>query len=405
MTLNVTASLRVAKGDFNDEYDRYSSSLLAMCMILLLAVFVLFLSFGRWFSALTDLDPDLLFPLIGFSFASFVIHFMNTKLRFQYKYIIISLVTIVANVSSVLLSIWFILRVFPERAFYGKILGQVIPYIAISILLLVLLLKSGRPSFKSGYIKYALSFSIPLIPHNLSAIVNNHFDRILINKFLGFSDAGIYSFAYNVGTIVAVIFFALNKAWEPWFFETYKKKSYSRLLERSKDFVSVFSLLYSLALLFVPEITRILAEGSYLEGLRIVPIIFAAYYIQFLYTFELFIEFSNKKSSFTSIGTMLSAVVNIVLNLIFIPIFGYVGAAITTVISFFLLFFYHYWFTHKKLESSIYTPGFYLSAFARVISVTALYYLAINSFLFRLAIAMFLTASFFLKQRKRIARA
>jgi O-antigen/teichoic acid export membrane protein len=56
-------------------------------------------------------------------------------------------------------------------------------------------------------------------------------------------------------------------------------------------------------------------------------------------------EFFYRKTGLISLGTLLSAIINITLNIIFVPKFGYIAAAITTTISYLFLFIFHYLIT------------------------------------------------------------
>lgn len=402
ISLNVTSSLRVAKNDFKNDFDGYASSMICLSLVLLIAVLLLVITFIDFFSKLTDFEHILVYLLIVNSYTSFVLNFINTKLRFEYKYIAVSIITILTKVFSVILGIFFILKVFTEKGYFGKILGQVIPLFIVGIIFIFFILRKGKLKFNLKYLKYALGFSIPLIPHNLSHIINNQFDRIMINKFLGFSEAGIYSFSYNVGMIVIVIFFALNKAWEPWFFEKYNKKEIDTILEKSKILRNLFFLLYSLMLLFLPELVKILADKSYWEGLFIIPIIFASYYLQFLYTFELFIEFGNKKTLFVSVGTLMSAAINVFLNILFIPRFGYVAAAYTTLISYLSLFVFHYLFTHFLIKASFYPFRFHLNALLKLMIITILYYLISDYLMIRFSLSFVLILLTYITIKKQM---
>ena len=64
----------------------------------------------------------------------------------------------------------------------------------------------------------------------------------------------------------------------------------------------------------------------------------------FLYSLFSSIEFYYKKNKFISFATITGALLNIILNLIFIPIFGYVAAAYTTLIGYIIMVIMHYVF-------------------------------------------------------------
>jgi len=68
-----------------------------------------------------------------------------------------------------------------------------------------------------------------------------------------------------------------------------------------------------------------------------------------MFTFETNTEYYFKKTHYIYIGTMMAAALNVVLNIIFIPRYGYVAAAITTDISYLFLFVFHFLITKYKM--------------------------------------------------------
>lgn len=107
----------------------------------------------------------------------------------------------------------------------------------------------------------------------------------------------------------------------------------------SEKYRDIFTLVYAAVLFISTEIIRIMANESYCDGLTIIPFIFMEYYFNFMFTFETNTDYHYKKTKYISIGTTIAAIVNVILNLIFIPIYGYFAAAIPTVVSF-LYFLY-----------------------------------------------------------------
>jgi len=103
--------------------------------------------------------------------------------------------------------------------------------------------------------------------------------------------------------------------------------------KEQENFRDLFTVAYIVILFLSPEIIKIVADKRYWIGLSVVPYIFMAYYFNLMYSFEVNVEFYVKKTHLIPIGTILSAALNVILNIIFIPKYGYVAAAITTVIS------------------------------------------------------------------------
>lgn len=85
---------------------------------------------------------------------------------------------------------------------------------------------------------------------------------------------------------------------------------------------------------------------------------------QYIYTHYVNIELHLKKTGYVSGGTIAAAVLNIVLNAIFIPKFGFVAAAYTTLASYFALMIIHFVITRKVLHIKLYNDLFLFGALA-----------------------------------------
>ncbi|MED4206631.1 lipopolysaccharide biosynthesis protein, partial [Neobacillus mesonae] len=246
------------------------------------------------------------------------------------------------------------------------------------------LLKRGKTLVNFKFWKFGLVFGIPLVFHNLGLIVNTQFDRIAINNYLGSSETGIYSFAYQVGMIVQVLFISIDQAWNPWFLEKYDNGEYSKIRKRAKIMRNIFTVLYTSVLMISPELVKLMADKSYWEGLYLVPWIFMGYYFVFLYALEVNVEYASKRTGMIATGTIISALINIVLNMIFVPIYGYMAAAVTTLISYVVLFIFHYVITSRIIKSKVYGIKFYLQSIIFVLFITGFFLIFQDSFLLRI---------------------
>ena len=114
-------------------------------------------------------------------------------------------------------------------------------------------------------------------------------------------------------------------------------------------------------IMIAPEILYILGGEEYMQAVYVIPPVMIGYIAQMLYTLYVNIEYYNRKQKQIMAGTLIAAAINIILNLIFIPIFGYIAAAYTTLVGYIVLLFVHYAFVrHMKLES-IYDMKFNIS--------------------------------------------
>ena len=385
-SLDVVASIQRGKFDFKDNYNQFVSSVLFLGTISFIIFSLLILAFQSFFSKMLDLEPILLYVLLINAFFAFVQNLVLAKFRVEYNYKKISLIQIANSLIGVILSIILITRFFTNTKYLGRILGSSLPVIISGFILLLYIFTQGKEIINKIYWKYALIISVPLILHNLAGIINAQFDRIFINKYIGSSEAGIYSFAYNVGMIIDVLWASTNQAWVPWFYERMDANNYSAIRKRAKNFRDFFTLAYILILFVSPEIIKVMADKRYWDGLVIVPYIFMAYYFNLMYSFEVNVEFYTRKTHLISIGTILGAVINVVLNIVLIPKYGYVIAAVTTVISNFFMFVFHFIIVNYLLRIRIFGIRFHLVSLSYVVIATTVFMVFQNYLLMRISV-------------------
>ena len=97
-----------------------------------------------------------------------------------------------------------------------------------------------------------------------------------------------------------------------------------------------------------PELIRIFATEEYYEAIWVMPPVAASVYFMFLYPLFANVEFYYEKTKFVMVASCIGAASNIILNYIFIKLFGYIAAGYTTLACYILFAFAHYWF-HKKI--------------------------------------------------------
>ena len=154
-------------------------------------------------------------------------------------------------------------------------------------------------------------------------------------------------------------------------------------------------LIYSIELMLVsPELVKILGAKSYWDSVyAVIPLITGGYFA-FLYTLPAGIEYFFEKTSFIMIGTVCSAVVNIFLNFIFIPKYGYISAAYCTLVTYLLYFVFHYFLARKLIGNYIFSNKFILAAIVVILVANFIVVGTVNLIVIRwvCAIAIFMIA-------------
>lgn len=288
--------------------------------------------------------------------------------RFEYKYKATAIVTVALAIISPLMGVISI-YLFPSNKVFARILGARNVFLVGYILVLFYLIYKARGKIRTSYWKYALKFNLPLIPHYLSLHILNHMDRIMIASIVDNAAAGIYSAAYSGAAVVKIFWQSINASLIPWTYEKCEKKDYKRLADLTKVLIAGYGMICIAFMFLAPEIMRILAPSSYHEGIYVIPSVIAGVFFSSVYYIFANVVYYFKKPKYVMIASVLSAGINVILNAIFIPVYGYLAAGYTTMASYVLQAFVDYWAMKKIVNDSIYDMKFMVALSLAVIIV------------------------------------
>lgn len=319
-----------------------SLSLLSSSIWLVLAVV-----FRKQLATLMDL-PEIVvvFMFIGFVFYEPYNIWIIYK-RYQFDYVRPVIMSVVVSILTPLISVVAIM-VTPGNQGVARIISYVcINTVMPGLIMYISNYKKDHTFYDKELWKYALTFNVPLLIHYLSETLLNQTDRIMINAYLGTSEAGIYSVAYSAASLFTIFSSALNTAFVPWTYQKLKEKEY-RAIERMGYIVLIFlAVILSVMIMFAPEIIYVLAGSKYTGAVYLIPTLSASVFFGYMYQLFSRVELYFEKKSYTVISTVTAAVVNIILNALWIPKFGFTAAGYSTLISHILFCVMHYFFFRK----------------------------------------------------------
>lgn len=358
VTLNLGyGSFQTAMSKYEKDRDRYIASVQGISLLLLIVFLGIYLPFRSLWNSLLEMPTYLVLVLVLELVTQSAFLFWSTKKRFEYKYKSVVALTLLVSALSPILA--YILVVNVEEKGHARIIGYASVNIILGLFFVVFNFYKGKNLFVKEYWKYALSFNIPLIPYYLSQVVFNQSDRIMISKYCGTDKAGIYSVAYSLAIILNFVLNAINNSYVPWLYEKIKEKNY----KENKQVACLISILMAVLLLGViwitPEFIYIMAGKEYYEAIWVVAPV--AISILLLFYSQLFINvmFYYEQKALLVWASLGAAVVNIILNVIFIPMFGFIAAGYTTLVSYILFAAANYWGLYiaskdKKVVAELY---------------------------------------------------
>ncbi|MDQ3537068.1 MAG: oligosaccharide flippase family protein, partial [Bacteroidota bacterium] len=200
-------------------------------------------------------------------------------------------------------------------------------------------------SLNTSVLKPMLKYSYPLMFMGLAGMVNEVIDRILLKFILpeeiypeltNQEVIGIYSACYKLSMFMTLAIQAFRYAADPFFFGKAQDKNAPDLFAKvMKYFIIVCSLIFLVVSINLDLVGLLLRDPSYRQGLMIVPVLLMAnLFLGIYYNQSIWFKLTDK----THLGTLLSftgAAITIAANVILIPIWGYMGSAVATLICYF----------------------------------------------------------------------
>lgn len=193
-------------------------------------------------------------------------------------------------------------------------------------------------------------YSLPLSVMSVFAWVTNYFDRFAIEHYLEISEVGIYSASYGVGTKFATVIIPIFlAAITPIVYGQYSLKEKKLVIEKyAKNYMILAFVVVFIVYAAYPFIGLHLLSEQYEAGFHIIPSINLGYFLlTYSYIFES-LFYSESKTNYILYLNILAALINIILNVVLIPIYGTDGAMIATVLSFAVKLIAVFW-VYKKL--------------------------------------------------------
>ena len=346
--LTIFITLNLAYGSFsramvkfeNDRYG-YVAAVQNITVVLAGIFLLLYLPLQNFWNPLLELPTPLVLLMVVEIVLQCALLCWYGQRRFEYKYKSVVVLTLAVSVTSPILAYTLVSNA-TEKG-YARILGYALVIILAGLCCFIYTCIRGKGGTKKEYWKYALCFNIPLIPYYLSQVIFNQSDQIMISHLQGTDKAGMYSVAYTLATILTFVLNAVNGSYVPWLYNKIKENKGKENQPMANGIALLMAFLLLAVIALAPEIITIMAGNAYRDAIWVVPPV--AMSILLLFYAQLFInvEFYYEEKQLLVWGSIAAALLNIVLNWLLIPIFGFVAAGYTTLASYIVFAGWNYY--------------------------------------------------------------
>jgi len=251
---------------------------------------------------------------------------------------------------------WLIANFYNPEIGVGYVFISNLIAVCVKFLLLLPEIFKARYGFELSLLKKMFVYALPLLIFGLAGIVNETIDRIMLKRILfethglkeTMSQIGIYGACYKISIIITLFIQAFRYAAEPFFFsqenEKNAKETYSKVMTY---FVIVCATIFLGVMLFMDVIKYFIPNEEYWIGLKVVPILlFANIALGIYYNQSIWYKLSGKTKFGAYIG-IFGAAITILLNYIWIPLYGYMGSAWATLICYASMMFLSFILSRK----------------------------------------------------------
>lgn len=336
---------------YESERNEFSSSLQGLTLTLIVFWTIIYFAFRSFWNGIFNLTTVQMLLMLLIMWTSSVFTFWSTRERVDFKYRKLVIVTLIVSLAKPILGI--ILVKTSDDKVTARILAIALVELFVYSGFFITQMRRGKRFFDKNYWLHAISFNVPLIPHYLSTVILSSADRIMIERMVGESEAGIYSLAYSISMIMTMFNTALMQTMEPWMFKKINDKKIEDIAKIAYPAFLIVAFVNIALMALAPEAVAIFAPKTYYDAIYVIPPVAMSVFFMFSFTFFAVFEFYYKKTKLISIATSAGAFLNIILNYIFIKLYGYQAAGYTTLFCYIVYAVFHCAFMIKICNSEL----------------------------------------------------
>ena len=340
--VNLMSSLQIVFVKRKEDIGSYITSGLFMNLTIAVAVSVLLFIFRESLFSITGIPIQFIYLTAIYASYNNVVEVLLSYWRMEDKAINFGLFRIARTLTE--LSIAVILITAYDFQFEGSIHAISISYGLGALVALIIMFRKGliHLSVRFDHIKHLLLFGLPLIPHVLSSVAIMYTDKLMLSAMINIEANGIFSVGFMVGQVIGLIQNSFNQAWVPWVFNVLKKndeKDKSKIVKYTYYYFVGILLLTLVLWVFTPLIYSIIGK-AFASSITLVFWISLGFAFNGMYKMVSVYFFYLEKTKQLAIISFTSAIINVLLNLWLIPMYGILGAALSTMTAMFTQFLF-----------------------------------------------------------------
>ncbi len=212
----------------------------------------------------------------------------------------------------------------------GRLLGSICTFI---IGFILIILKTVKFKYDLAALKRSMSYGIPLVISGIGYLIFTFSDRYMLNWLTDSVETGKYSFGLKIANFIYLILIqSIGISYLPNVFKYESSDDNKRFYIKMLNYYCYSLTVIILTFLFFYKLilSTMINDSQYWQGLVIVPVLSLNFLINGMNYFLNVGIYLQNKTKYYIIATVTAALVNISLNLILIPEYGFIGPAIAS---------------------------------------------------------------------------
>jgi O-antigen/teichoic acid export membrane protein len=201
----------------------------------------------------------------------------------------------------------------------------------ITLIMLIPYIFDIKPVFERAIWLRMINYSFPLLIAGLSGSINDALDKVILRRIIGektgLETVGEYGAGYKIAVLMALFIQMFRFAAEPFFFERARhknaKETYAFVM---KYFIIIMLIVYLAINLYISGFQLIIGK-DFREAIKVVPIVSMAYLFYGIYINHSIWYKLNDMTRYGVYITLIGASITILINVLFIPVYGYMASA------------------------------------------------------------------------------
>lgn len=183
-----------------------------------------------------------------------------------------------------------------------------------------------------------LVFSVPLVPGGIAIVAGAYLDRVMINYMMGVDEVGLFGVGFRVASIVGLLVVGFQGALTPLIYVHHRDPETPENISRIFRYFVVLALFVCVcASLFSRDVLVLMTTESFYSAAGVVAFLAPAMLLAQMYVFAPGINIAKKTHLMVWVN-LIGLLLGVVLNFIFIPLWGVKGAGLSTLLGNFFVF-------------------------------------------------------------------